>query len=50
MPDPLKAGLKKRYDYAKWDANYGIWWYLSQKLASHNIKEIDDKNSGSKLK
>lgn len=30
--------LKKFYQYAKGDAQAGIWWHPTQRLASHNIK------------
>lgn len=30
--------IKKFYQYAKGDAQAGIWWHPSKRLASHNIK------------
>ena len=38
MPKTLKEFRFKIYEYAKWDARYGIWWHPTQRLASHNIK------------
>jgi len=38
IPNSLKIALKKFYDYAKWDAQAGIWWHPTKQLASHNIK------------
>jgi len=34
----LKKAFKKFYQYAKGDAQVGIWWHPSKKLTSHNIK------------
>lgn len=40
MPDSIFEFEKKIYDYAKWDAQYGIWWHPTQRFASHNIKVL----------
>jgi len=40
MPDTIHNFKLKIYDYAKWDARYGIWWHPVQGLASHNIKAL----------
>jgi len=34
----LKDSVKKFYQYAKGDAQAGIWWHPTKQLASHNIK------------
>jgi len=34
----LKDSIKKFYQYAKGDAQAGIWWHPTKQLASHNIK------------
>lgn len=36
----LKDSINKFYQYAKGDAQAGIWWHPTQKLASHNIKVV----------
>ncbi len=38
IPASYSVFIKKIYDYAKWDASYGIWWHPAKGLASHNIK------------
>ena len=38
MPDTIQGFRFKIYEYAKWDARYGIWWHPTQRFASHNIK------------
>jgi glycosyltransferase involved in cell wall biosynthesis len=40
MPISLKEFFNKIFDYAKWDARYGIWWHPVQMFASHNIKVL----------
>jgi glycosyltransferase involved in cell wall biosynthesis len=40
IPDNLADFAKKIYNYAKWDAQYGIVWHPTQKLSSHNIKSL----------
>ncbi len=40
IPDNISEFAKKIYQYAKWDAEYGIWWNPVQKFASHNIKVL----------
>lgn len=40
MPQTFREGIKKFYEYAKWDGMYGIWWHPTQRLSSHNIKVI----------
>lgn len=34
----LKDSVKKFYQYAKGDAQAGIWWHPTKQLTSHNIK------------
>jgi len=34
----LRDSLKKFYQYAKGDAQAGIWWHPEKRLATHNIK------------
>jgi glycosyltransferase involved in cell wall biosynthesis len=34
----LMDSIKKFYQYAKGDAQAGIWWHPTQQLSSHNIK------------
>ena len=38
IPNSFSVFIKKIYDYAKWDASYGIWWHPAKGLSSHNIK------------
>ena len=40
MPKTLKETLVKIYNYAKWDAKYGVWWHPTHKFSSHNIKVL----------
>ncbi len=40
MPKTFGEFFKKIQDYAKWDAQYGIWWHPTHKLMSHNIKAL----------
>jgi len=40
VPDDLGVALKKFYNYAKWDAEYGIWWHPTQKFRTHNLKVL----------
>lgn len=40
IPDNLFGFIQKIYSYAKWDAEYGIWWNPIQKFSSHNVKAI----------
>jgi len=34
----FSTSIKKFYNYAKGDAQTGIWWHPTQRIASHNIK------------
>ena len=36
----LEDSLKKFYQYAKGDAQAGIWWHPTKQLSSHNIKVV----------
>lgn len=38
IPVTYKEFVKKIFSYAKWDAEYGIWWHPVKKFSSHNIK------------
>lgn len=38
MPKSLSEAIKKFYFYAKGDAQAGIWWHPTQRLATHNLK------------
>ena len=40
MPANLSEFFNKIKSYAKWDAEYGIWWHPTQRLMSHNIKAL----------
>ncbi len=40
IPSDLRVALKKFFNYAKWDASYGIWWHPVQKFKTHNIKVL----------
>lgn len=38
VPKTFLEAIKKFYDYAKGDAQAGIWWHPAQGLSTHNIK------------
>lgn len=38
MPDSLFEFVKKIYNYAKGDAESGIWWHPTKKFQTHNLK------------
>ncbi len=38
LPKTFGQSLRKFYNYAKGDAQAGIWWHSQQRFASHNIK------------
>lgn len=40
MPHSISEFRNKIYNYAKWDALYGIWWHPTQGFRSHNIKAL----------
>jgi len=40
IPDNIQDFKEKIYNYASWDANYGIWWHPVKKFSSHNIKVL----------
>ncbi len=40
LPESLEDALKKFFNYAKWDAKYGIWWHPVQKFKTHNLKVL----------
>ncbi len=40
MPRTLNEFRFKIFEYAKWDAKYGIWWHPIQRFMSHNIKAV----------
>ncbi len=40
IPDSINKFYLKIFNYAKWDAYYGIWWHPRQRIRSHNIKVL----------
>ena len=40
MPSSIYNFQFKIFNYAKWDAQYGIWWHPAQRFMSHNIKAL----------